>query len=332
LALKFEKILNQIQNVLCLKTMAVLSFITKKWSIRLELVSHQTKIVLEKSDQILLLQSCLQNLQNDCLKLFKKTSFADFIHYLEWYSGVILHVLAEIEHAETGKIFDQHRLNYVQSKGWLHGEKNTSFFGANSQVVNEETVRLSIMSVEGLKSVILDTLSAMHDDCHKNDETPEELSAGLMTQVFLLEKSMQKARDDLHQARRKVSMIIYNCSFWDTVFCSCPTENFRCRVNISKGILEELNLNRNYLEGKLWYSRDNINEHLLLGKIPDRLSGYEITRDLLCQIAGEEELVFAKFRKRTLDKISSEEMRLADQRTRIDRNYLCYLHDDEIDD
>jgi hypothetical protein len=292
--------------------------ISTSWLIKVEMLSHQTQIVLRKCAHIKALQSCLKIMQSDCERLFLKMVSEELVFYLEWFASVIFHILAEIDHLQTGRIFDLKRFQNVEFEGWLHKGKNTHFFAVNSVVDDENTIKLSIMSFDGQNHAVLETLTGLHDDLHSMPELCNEIQS----KVILLEVGAREARKELQEILSDVHAVLHNCSFWQVNASVHPLESVTCHVNIKKGILSECVFNRIGLKANLRHTREYIEAHLMDGRIPNRLNRSQLTAQTLIQDNTEEEISHSRSWKLVQARFACEKLRLTEQRTRIINAYL----------
>jgi hypothetical protein len=293
--------------------------LTTRWLIRAEMLSHQMRIVLEKCDHLKVLKSSFENLQSDCNTLFAKMTSEELIYYLEWFATSIFHALADIDHLETGRIFDRQRLQTVQLQGWLHKEKNTHFFAPNSEVDDENTIKLSIMSMDGHNHAVLKSLIDLHADCDLHDAP--ELCASIQSKILAHEICMRDARKELRETMSFVQAIMRHCSFWNVLVSVHPLESVTCHVNIAKGLLTKRVLNRDHLDANFYRTREYIRSHLLRGRIPDRLNGSRLTERTLLQANKEEERSILTSWEIVQAEFACKEVLLADQRARFDKSY-----------
>jgi hypothetical protein len=89
-----------------------------QWLMKIDILSHQTDIVLKKCEQIKILNKQLHDFQKDLSQIFDETNSTNLIYYLEWYASVLFFVKSEIDHVQTGRMIDSQQKQEAYQRGW----------------------------------------------------------------------------------------------------------------------------------------------------------------------------------------------------------------------
>lgn len=285
-----------------------------QWLIKLEILTHQVNIVLEKCEQIKHFEERLDVMQKDCFQLFNETEPGRRIYYLKWYASVILFLKSEIDHVQTGRIVDKQQEQDVCQKGWERDNYNIFLLSSNNSEYNKH----SIMSVDGVQSAMLDLLCHLYSELDEKTEFCKEI----IETILPLELLIDKAKQCLCATLEEVIKYMECCSFWDVLQSKFPLESLKCRRTYdSEDIFVPQVLDRVYFAQQSRFSRKIISSNILAGTIPDEIHGSGLTVNILLNVCRQEQLSFANSWSATQAEYAWEEIRLKNQNKRITTAY-----------
>lgn len=283
-----------------------------QWMIKLDIATHQTKVVLRMCTKIDDLLFKLEFLRTDCKYLFQQTKES---HYLEWFVNVLFCMREDIVRLKSGEINDTYHQEEVIKNGWLD----------RFSVQNENGIeypKYSIMCIQYQLRLIKDLdshLKLYQDISHFKTEMQKKLT--------VLKDQIQKALIALDKAEMDAKTMLHECTTWNPFYWKVEFTEFpvSCMTIRRNSLMETIVLDKSYFLKHRTFTPEYTRAHLIEGSIPDMIAGSGQIKHCLNKRQQNEENDFLCSRLIAHEKFQREEARLECEEARLVRQHSRFV-------